>query len=126
VRRTGIAQRTARHHIPHLRLHSEDATILFHVTMAATIPDHLDSEVRADLLAQEKARAQELQRQGVWLHLWRVVGRYSNVSVFDVETNEQLHDLLWTLPLFPYMQIEITPLAAHPSAVEPDRESSHA
>jgi muconolactone delta-isomerase len=26
--------------------------------------------------------------------------------------------VLWTLPLFPFMQIEITPLARHPSAIE--------
>ncbi|WP_084402471.1 muconolactone Delta-isomerase family protein [Cupriavidus sp. amp6] len=34
-------------------------------------------------------------------HLWRVVGRYSNVSVFDVESNDELHELLSSLPLFP-------------------------
>jgi muconolactone delta-isomerase len=26
--------------------------------------------------------------------------------------------VLWTLPLFPFMQIEVTPLARHPSAIE--------
>jgi muconolactone D-isomerase len=28
-----------------------------------------------------------------------------------------LHDLLSRLPLFPYMKIHVTPLAAHPSAI---------
>jgi muconolactone D-isomerase len=51
-------------------------------------------------------------------HPWRVVGQYSNLSIFDVETNDELHDLLSGLPLYPYMQIEVTPLSAHPSAMK--------
>jgi muconolactone D-isomerase len=45
------------------------------------------------------------------------VGEYSNVSIFDVESNDELHDLLSGLPLFPYMRIRVTPLAKHPSAI---------
>lgn len=48
------------------------------------------------------------------------MGEYSNVSVFDVTSNDELHDLLSGLPLFPYMDIHVTPLAAHPSAVATD------
>jgi muconolactone D-isomerase len=29
-----------------------------------------------------------------------------------------LHELLTSLPLFPYMDVEVTPLAVHPSALE--------
>jgi muconolactone D-isomerase len=39
------------------------------------------------------------------------------VSIFDVESNEELHGLLSQLPLFPYMEIRVTPLAPHPSDV---------
>ena len=46
-----------------------------------------------------------------------VVGAYSNLSIFDVADNEELHQLLWNLPLFPYMNINITPLAGHPSDI---------
>jgi muconolactone D-isomerase len=52
------------------------------------------------------------------VHIWRCVGQYSNLSIFDVRDNERLHEILWNLPLFPYMDIEITPLAQHPSAIE--------
>lgn len=91
--------------------------MLFHVRMDVAVPPTLDPEVRADLLAREKARALELQRAGTWVHLWRVVGHYSNVSVFEVPDGTALHDLLWSLPLFPYMTIEVTALTAHPSAL---------
>ncbi|MDR6174645.1 muconolactone D-isomerase [Nocardioides zeae] len=91
--------------------------MLFSVRMDVDIPRDLDPEVRADTLAREKAYSQELQRSGKWPHIWRVVGAYSNISVFDVDSNEELHDLLWNLPLFPYMTIDVTPLAPHPSAI---------
>jgi muconolactone D-isomerase len=47
-----------------------------------------------------------------------VVGRYSNISIFDADSHEALHEVLWTLPLFPFMQVEVIPLARHPSAIE--------
>jgi len=73
---------------------------------------------RADKLkADEKALAQQLQRDGKWPHLWRVAGRYANVSIFDVASNDELHQLLSSLPLFPYMDIQVTALARHPSAI---------
>ena len=59
--------------------------MLFHVRMDIAIPHDLDAGERARLLASEKDRALELQRSGTWVHLWRVVGQYSNVSVFDVD-----------------------------------------
>ena len=73
--------------------------------------------MREDLLAREKAYSQDLQRAGKWVHIWRVVGAYSNLSIFDVADNEELHELLWSLPLFPYMDIDLTPLTEHPSAI---------
>jgi muconolactone D-isomerase len=91
--------------------------MLFLVRMDVKIPADLDPEVRARLLADEKARAEALQRDGVWRHLWRVVGQYANYSVFDVESGDALHDILWSLPLFPYMTVEVTALARHPSAI---------
>ena len=47
--------------------------------------------------------------------IWRIVGRYSNLSIFDVADNEELHQILWNLPLFSYMTITIDPLTGHPS-----------
>ena len=54
---------------------------------------------------------------GSWSHLWRVVGAFSNVSIFDVSGADELHEILWNLPLFPFMTIAVTPLTEHPSAL---------
>ncbi|MDV8146428.1 muconolactone Delta-isomerase [Arthrobacter sp. B10-11] len=91
--------------------------MLFAVRMDVSIPQDMDPQPRAELLAMEKAYSQELQRKGEWQSIWRCVGEYANISIFDVSGNERLHDILWGLPLFPYMTMEITPLAAHPSDI---------
>ena len=92
--------------------------MLFAVTMDVELPLDMDPGERADTLAREKAYGQDLQRAGKWPHIWRVVGQYSNLSIFDVADNAELHDLLWNLPLFPYMIIAVTPLAQHPSDID--------
>ncbi|WP_354246308.1 muconolactone Delta-isomerase [Arthrobacter sp. UYEF20] len=91
--------------------------MLFAVKMDVNLPVEMDPQVKTDTLAREKAYSQELQRSGVWVHIWRCVGQYSNLSIFDAKDNEHLHEILWRLPLFPYMKIEVTPLAMHPSDI---------
>ncbi|WP_353952609.1 muconolactone Delta-isomerase [Knoellia sp. S7-12] len=91
--------------------------MLYHVRMDVRIPSDMDPEVRADLVAREKAYAQEVQSSGRWPHLWRIVGEYANVSIFDVESNDTLHEVLSGLPLFPHMDITVTPLATHLSDI---------
>ena len=91
--------------------------MLFHVRMDVNIPLDLDPALVADIKAREKAYSQALQHSGKWRHIWRVVGEYANYSVFDVSSNDELHQLLSQLPLFPYMDIHVTPLANHPSAI---------
>ena len=96
--------------------------MLFHVRMDVRIPHDLDP-IRVDELKRvEKERAQALQSEGKWRHLWRIAGQYSNISIFDVENVQELHDLVSTLPLFPFMDIAVTPLCRHPSSIhETDR-----
>ncbi|MFG1921858.1 muconolactone Delta-isomerase [Cryptosporangium sp. NPDC048952] len=91
--------------------------MLFHVRMDVRLPHDLDPGDRAGIVAREKEYSQGLQRAGKWPHLWRIVGEYSNYSIFDVESNDELHALLSGLPLFPYLDVHVTPLATHPSDV---------
>lgn len=91
--------------------------MLFLVRMDVNIPTSMPEDQANAIKATEKAYAQELQRSGKWTHLYRVVGEYANYSIFDVESNDELHTLLSGLPLFPYMKIHVTPLAQHPSSI---------
>lgn len=91
--------------------------MLYHVRMDVHVPRDLDPAEFDRLKAAEKARAEALQREGKWRHLWRIAGAYANVSVFDVADHDELHAILSTLPLFLFMDIEVTPLARHPSSI---------
>jgi muconolactone delta-isomerase len=100
--------------------------MLFHVNIAVHIPRDTDPEKVAQLNAQEHERAKELQLQGKWLHLWRVAGKYANVSIFKVENAEELHDILNSLPLYPFMEVEVTALSHHPGSIDPSEENKKA
>ncbi|MDQ2185753.1 muconolactone Delta-isomerase [Alcaligenaceae bacterium A4P071] len=91
--------------------------MIFMVEMQVNLPVDMPTEQADKLKADEKALAQKLQQDGQWVSLWRVVGRYANVSIFDVDSNDALHQLLSSLPLFPYMDVKVTALARHPSAI---------
>lgn len=91
--------------------------MLFLVRMDVHIPHDLPAERANEIKAREKTYSQDLQRDGRWPHIWRVVGEYANYSIFDVASNDELHQLLQGLPLFPFMKISVTPLAKHPSAI---------
>ena len=91
--------------------------MLYLVRMDVNIPRDLPVEQVNDIKAREKAYSQDLQRDGRWKHIWRVAGEYANYSIFDVESNDELHNLLQALPLFPFMKISVTALAQHPSAI---------
>ena len=94
--------------------------MLFHVRMNVNLPAAMPAEQAARLKQDEKALAHKLQEQGKWRHLWRIAGQYANVSIFDVESVDELHSLLTALPLFPYMQIDVMPLCRHPSSIRED------
>lgn len=94
--------------------------MLYHVRMDVVIPNDMDAETLAKLKADEKALSQQLQADGKWRHIWRLAGEYANFSIFDVESHEALHDIMMSLPLYPYMQVEVTPLLRHPSSIRSD------
>lgn len=94
--------------------------MLFMVRMTVKLPHDLPAADATRLKQAEKELAQELQRQGTWRHLWRIAGLYANVSIFDVADAQALHDTLLQLPLYPYMEIEVTALCRHPSSIHTD------
>ncbi len=96
--------------------------MLFHVTMDVRIPTDLPVERADKLKADERALAQELQRSGKWRSLWRIAGRYANVSIFSVESADELNAILFSLPLFPFMTVAVTALCQHPSAIADDTQ----
>ncbi|WP_137130944.1 muconolactone Delta-isomerase [Rhizobium sp. FY34] len=94
--------------------------MLFHVEMTVNIPHDIPKEEVERMKVLEREQAHELQRTGQWRHLWRIAGRFANVSIFDVASPQALHDILSNLPLFPFMEIKVMPLCRHPSSIRDD------
>jgi muconolactone D-isomerase len=91
--------------------------MLYCVQMDVCMPHDIDHTDFDNLKAEEKTRAQDLQRAGKWVHLGRVADRYENIRIFDVADHDELHEILSALPLFPFMDIAVTALARHPSSI---------
>jgi muconolactone D-isomerase len=88
--------------------------------MDVLLPTDMNADQVNELKQAEKSLSHKLQEQGKWRHIWRLAGEYSNFSIFDVESNEELHDIMMSLPLYPYMKVEVTPLLRHPSSIRDD------
>ncbi len=94
--------------------------MLFHVHMVVSPPQGLAKDAFEQLKTAEKARAQELMHEGKWRHLWRIAGNYENYSIFDVSDASELHDILTSLPFFPFMKMQVTALCRHTSSIRDD------
>ncbi|MGB5078682.1 MAG: muconolactone Delta-isomerase [Sphingorhabdus sp.] len=94
--------------------------MLFMVEMTVNVPHDIDKQYLDRLKAMERERSEALQVQGKWRHLWRVAGRYANVSIFDVADPGELHDIMINLPLYPFMDVRVTALCHHLSAIHRD------
>jgi muconolactone D-isomerase len=86
----------------------------FLVQIAVTLPPTLPAPDRQRLLAAEDKRGRELIEAGSIRDIWRVPGGLRNVGVWEVADATELHDLIASLPLFPYLAADVTPLAVHP------------
>lgn len=89
--------------------------MLFHVRMTVSLPHDIAAPERDALLRAEREAFTRLHRAGKWPYLWRTVGQRANVSIFDVDSPDELHQILWELPLFPFLTVEVTPVVEHPS-----------
>jgi muconolactone delta-isomerase len=68
-----------------------------------------------ELLAKEAECAHQLAEAGVLRRLWRVPGRRANWGIWVASSTDELHAALVSLPLFPYLNITVHPLASHPN-----------
>ena len=86
---------------------------LVHITIA--LPPGMPSDERQALYDAESARAASLATAGRLVRLWRIPGRTANWGLWHANDATELHDVLTSLPMWPYMDIEVTPLAEHPN-----------
>jgi muconolactone D-isomerase len=86
----------------------------FLVEIEVSLPPALDSDSRRELQEAEFERGSALARAGVIRAIWRVPGRLANRGIWTTTDATTLHEALSSLPMWPYMDVVVTPLAAHP------------
>ena len=87
----------------------------FLVHQANRMPtDEASQRLREQLRIEERRRAQELRDAGILIRLWRVPGTRDAIGLYEADDATVLHDALASLPLFPWLEINVQPLATHP------------
>lgn len=86
----------------------------FLVRIEIALPGELTPEERARLEADERRAGAELRATGTIVRIWRVPGRRANVGVWRAASPTELHRHLTALPMWPWMDVEVTALARHP------------
>jgi muconolactone D-isomerase len=86
----------------------------FLVSIEVRLPPDMPAERRAALLEAELERGVALQRAGAIVRIWRIPGAQRNVGVWRAGDATELHELISSLPAYPYISASVTPLAVHP------------
>ncbi len=90
----------------------------FLVTMTTRVPEGTPPEVVDEVRAREAAHSRELGAQGSLLRLWRPPlqpGEWRSLGLFAADNEDQLEDLLASMPLRIWRTHEVTLLTAHPN-----------
>jgi muconolactone D-isomerase len=77
------------------------------------IPPDTDPARFAAVKAAEGVRGRGLVDAGKLRRIWRIPGRRAVDALYDVDGPDELHDILSSLPLYPWMDIEVTALGSH-------------
>jgi muconolactone D-isomerase len=78
------------------------------------LPAETPSTRRDELRSDERTRAMELRAAGILKRLWRVPGRNATVGLYEATDAAELHDALMSLPMAPWLDVTVEPLALHP------------
>ena len=87
----------------------------FLVHIEIQLDGSLSAEEREALYAAEAERARVLAEAGHLVRLWRIPGRRANWGLWQAADATELHEVLTSLPLWPYMDVDVIPLARHPN-----------
>jgi muconolactone D-isomerase len=85
----------------------------FLVEIEFELPPTMPEAERTAIVEAEAERGRELRDAGSIVRMWRVPGRRANVGLWEAADATELHELLSSLPLFPWMNIQVRALAEH-------------
>ena len=66
-------------------------------------------------VAAEHERSVELAAAGTLKRVWRIPGQWANWSIWEGPDATAIHEAVTSLPMWPYLDVEVHPLARHPN-----------
>ena len=94
----------------------------FLVRIDTTAVHRLPDGERKELIERERMRGRELHAAGFLRKAWSLPGQKGNVGIWSARDADQLTEALESLPIWPLITVEVTPLATHPLFAELARE----
>jgi muconolactone delta-isomerase len=87
----------------------------FLTTFAIAVPEGTPGQAVADAEAREAERAKELAEQGHLRRLWTLPGHGRSLGLWQAAGSAEMQEILRSLPLDPWITVQVTPLTPHPS-----------
>jgi muconolactone D-isomerase len=93
---------------------------LYLVEISVNLPPQMPVEERSALLESERDRGAELRAEGTIESIWRIPGRLANVGLWRAASPTALHEAITSLPVWPWTEVRVTPLANHQLTRDPE------
>jgi len=90
--------------------------VLFRGELKCTMPGPVEQTF--ELCAKQVATLMEFKQKGKILAGGIIAGKKGSYAIFEVQSIEELQGLVAQMPLFPYMECELTPLISYEAALE--------
>jgi muconolactone delta-isomerase len=87
----------------------------FLTTFVVHVPSGTDADAVGELTGREAQRTSDLAAGGHLVRLWRLPGKGRNLGHWQADDAQQLQDLLASLPMAAWLEVETVPLTRHPS-----------
>lgn len=87
----------------------------FLVHMQLRFPPETSAAFIASHYAAEAEAAKPYLDGGSMQRVWRVPGRRDHYALWDVRDAQEIHDAYTNFPMFPWMDVTVTPLCTNPN-----------
>src|SRR5207244_3263244 len=87
----------------------------FLTSFTIAVPAGTRTQAVDETRAKEAARAHELADHGHLLRLWTLPGESHSLGLWRARDETEMQAILDSLPLAPWMIVEVTPLSVHPN-----------
>ncbi|GAB1361114.1 hypothetical protein MASR1M32_03500 [Rhodobacter sp.] len=95
----------------------------FLVNIKIKWPEGMDPAEIERISVEEREMAKILRAERKMLRMWRVPARRENWGLWQADDATHLHQIISALPVWPYMDVNVLPLAYHPVDPRPHDEA---